>query len=260
LQRKQPKSVITRGLVLFAPSCCDNRGVNIASHERTCKRPRVLSGIVVLPRPTSHTADILTCFCHTRSAERRWCCVIQIKIAIYLAFAAGCLAVITTLSAAHAQMSYWPPPGPYGYGPPPGAYGPPPGAYGPAPGTYAPQSQYVPPSAGTQVITTARRPTQATFRHPGRHNAMSWRANSTTGCSRETRPSARHVSVRNAVQLPTHNFIGIASTALRSTKSSRSQPFRRDKSDTNAHAPERCRLRIQYRKLFGARIARSGAQ
>jgi len=69
-----------------------------------------------------------------------------------LAFAAGWLAVITTLSAAHAQMGYWPPPGPYGYGPPPGAYGygPPPGAYGPAPETYAPQSRHVPPSA---VIT-----------------------------------------------------------------------------------------------------------
>jgi len=102
-----------------------------------------------------------------------------IKSATRLAVATGCLAVITTLSAAHAQMGYWPPPGPYGpapgvygpppgayspapgvYGPPPGAYspapgvyGPPPAAYGSAPGTYAPQSQYVPPSAGTQVIT-----------------------------------------------------------------------------------------------------------
>ena len=74
-----------------------------------------------------------------------------IKSATRLAFAAGCLAVITTLSAAHAQMCYWPPPGPYG--PAPGVYGPPPAAYGSAPGTYAPQSQYVPPSAGTQVIT-----------------------------------------------------------------------------------------------------------
>ena len=67
-----------------------------------------------------------------------------IKSATRLAFAAGCLAVITTLTVAHAQMGYWPPPGPYGpasgaygYGPPPGAYGPPPSAYGPAPGTYA---------------------------------------------------------------------------------------------------------------------------
>ena len=83
-----------------------------------------------------------------------------IKSAARLAFAAGCLAVITTLSVAHAQMGYWPPPGPYGpapgaygYGPPPSAYGPPPGAYGPVPGTYAPQRQYVPPSAGTQMIT-----------------------------------------------------------------------------------------------------------
>ena len=83
-----------------------------------------------------------------------------IKSATRLAFAAGCLAVITTLSVAHAQMGYWPPPGPYGpapgaygYGPPPSAYGPPPGAYGPVPGTYAPQPQYVPPSAGTQMIT-----------------------------------------------------------------------------------------------------------
>jgi hypothetical protein len=74
-----------------------------------------------------------------------------IKSATRLAFAAGCLAVITTLTVAHAQMGYWPPPGPYG--PAPGAYGPPSGAYGPAPGTYAPQRQYVPPSAGTQVIT-----------------------------------------------------------------------------------------------------------
>ena len=76
-----------------------------------------------------------------------------IKSATRLAFAAGCLAVITTLSVAHAQMGYWPPPGPYG--PAPGAYGygPPPGAYGPVPGTYAPQPQYVPPSAGTQMIT-----------------------------------------------------------------------------------------------------------
>ena len=61
-----------------------------------------------------------------------------IKSATRLAFATGCLAVITTLSVAHAQMGYWPPPGPYG--PAPGAYGygPPPGAYGPVPGTYAP--------------------------------------------------------------------------------------------------------------------------
>jgi hypothetical protein len=76
-----------------------------------------------------------------------------IKSATRLAFAVGCLAVITTWSSAHAQMGYWPPPGPYGYDPPPGAYGPPPGAYGPAPGTYAPQSRHVPPSAGIQVIT-----------------------------------------------------------------------------------------------------------
>src|SRR5215472_2594970 len=115
----------------------------------------------------------LTCFCHTRGAGRHGCCVVQhrdhnarrrtvmiIKSATRLAFAAGCLAVITTLSAAHAQMGYWPPQnpygpptGPYGYGPPPGAYGAPTGAYGPAPGTYAQQSQYVPPAAGTQVIT-----------------------------------------------------------------------------------------------------------
>ena len=61
-----------------------------------------------------------------------------IKSATRLAFAAGCLAAITTLSAAHAQMGYWSPPGPYG--PAPGAYGPPRGAYGPAPGTYAPQA------------------------------------------------------------------------------------------------------------------------
>jgi len=80
--------------------------------------------------------------------------------ATFSTFAAGCLAVITTLSTAHAQMGYWPPQSPYGpptdpygYGPPPGAYGPPTGAYGPAPGTYAPQSRHVPPSAGFQVIT-----------------------------------------------------------------------------------------------------------
>src|SRR6516165_8564034 len=64
-----------------------------------------------------------------------------------------------------APGAYGPPPGAYGpapgaygpapgaYGPAPGAYGPPPGAYGPAQGTYASQSQYVPPSAGTQLIT-----------------------------------------------------------------------------------------------------------
>ena len=91
-----------------------------------------------------------------------------IKSSTGLASAAGCLAVITTLSAAHAQMGYWSPSGPYG--PAPGAYGPPRGAYGPAPGTYAPQSQYVPPpglyapqsqyvppppanTAGTQLVT-----------------------------------------------------------------------------------------------------------
>jgi len=76
------------------------------------------------------------------------------KSAARLAFAAVCLTAIATLSAAHAQMGYWPPPGPYGrYGPPPSPYGPPPGADGPAPGTYAPQSRYVPPPAGPQVIT-----------------------------------------------------------------------------------------------------------
>ena len=76
-----------------------------------------------------------------------------IESATRLAFAAVCLTAIATLSVAHAQLGYWPSPGPYG--PPPGAYGygPPPGAYGPAPGTYAPQSRYVPPPAGPQVIT-----------------------------------------------------------------------------------------------------------
>jgi len=76
-----------------------------------------------------------------------------IKSAAHLALAAVCLIAIATSYASHAQMGYWPPPGPYG--PPPGAYGygPPPGAYGPAPGTYAPQSRYVPPRAGPQVIT-----------------------------------------------------------------------------------------------------------
>ena len=73
------------------------------------------------------------------------------KSAARLAFAAVCLTAIATLSAAHAQMGYWPPPGPYG--PRLSPYGPPPGAYGPAPGTYAPQSRYVPPRAGPQVIT-----------------------------------------------------------------------------------------------------------
>ena len=84
-----------------------------------------------------------------------------IKSATRLTCAAVCLTAIVTLSAAHAQMGYGPPPGPYGYGPPPSAYGygpprapygPPPGAYGPAPGTYAPQSQYGTPT-GPQVIT-----------------------------------------------------------------------------------------------------------
>ena len=82
------------------------------------------------------------------------------KSAACLAFAAVCLTAIAPLSAAHAQMGYWPPPSPYGpppgaygYGPPPSPYGPPPGAYGPAAGTYAPQSRYVPPPAGPQVIT-----------------------------------------------------------------------------------------------------------
>ena len=73
------------------------------------------------------------------------------KSAARLAFAAVCLTAIATLSAAHAQMGYWPPPGPYG--PRLSPYGPPPGAYGPAPGTYAPQSRYVPPPTGPQVIT-----------------------------------------------------------------------------------------------------------
>jgi len=82
------------------------------------------------------------------------------KSAAYLAVAAVCLTAIATSSATHAQMGYWPPPGPYGpppgaysYRPPPSPYGPPPGAYGPAPGTYAPQSRYVPPPAEPQVIT-----------------------------------------------------------------------------------------------------------
>jgi len=66
------------------------------------------------------------------------------KRAARLAFAAVCLTAIATLSAAHAQMGYWPPPGPYG---------PRLSAYGPAPGTYAPQSRYVPSPAGPQVIT-----------------------------------------------------------------------------------------------------------
>jgi len=88
----------------------------------------------------------------------------MIKSAAGGAFAAVYLTAIATFSGAHAQMgpapgSYWAPPGaPYGYapgpyGPPPGAYGPPPGPYGPSPGTYAPRSQYVPPSAGTRLIT-----------------------------------------------------------------------------------------------------------
>ena len=83
-----------------------------------------------------------------------------IKSAARLAFAVACLIAIATLSAAHAQMGYWPPSGPYGpppgaygYGPPPSPYGPPSAAYGPAPGTYAPQSRYVPPPVGPQVIT-----------------------------------------------------------------------------------------------------------
>ena len=63
-----------------------------------------------------------------------------IRNAARLVFAAGCLTAFATLS--HAQPGYWP------YSPPPSPYG-----YGPAQGTYAPQSQYVPPSAGTQLIT-----------------------------------------------------------------------------------------------------------
>ena len=71
-----------------------------------------------------------------------------IKSAAGTAFAAVCLTAIATFPGAHAQMS--PAPGAYGpYGPAPGAYGP----YGPPPGTYAPRSQYVPPSAGTELIT-----------------------------------------------------------------------------------------------------------
>ena len=90
-----------------------------------------------------------------------------IKSAAHLALAAVCLIAIVTSYASHAQMGYWPPPGPYGpppgaygyglpqgpYGPPRAAYGPPPGAYGPPPGTYAPQHQYGPPPAGPEVIT-----------------------------------------------------------------------------------------------------------
>ena len=88
-----------------------------------------------------------------------------IKNAARLAFAVVCLTAITTSYASHAQMGYWPPPGPYGpapgayglpqgpYGSPRAAYGPPPGAYGPPPGTYAPQHQYGPPPAGPEVIT-----------------------------------------------------------------------------------------------------------
>src|SRR5215471_11041245 len=103
-----------------------------------------------------------------------------IKSATQLAFAAVCLTAIASLSAAQAQMGYWPPPGPYGsppgaygYGPPPDAYrspraryGPPPGDYGPAPGTYAPQSQYVPPSAGTQLITNGPQTNPGMFHRP----------------------------------------------------------------------------------------------
>ena len=44
-----------------------------------------------------------------------------IKSAAHLALAAVCLIAIATSYASHAQMGYWPPPGPYG--PPPGAYG-----------------------------------------------------------------------------------------------------------------------------------------
>jgi len=61
-----------------------------------------------------------------------------------------------------------------------------------------------------------------TFHHPGRRNETSWRANSTRGNSRETRPSAKRVCARNAARLPIRNFIGSASTALLGTKSPRS--------------------------------------
>jgi len=85
-----------------------------------------------------------------------------IKSARCLVFAAVCLTAIATLSAAHAQMGYWPPSGSYGpppgfpqgsYGPPRAPYGPPPGAHGPAPGAYTPHGQYGSPPGGIQVIT-----------------------------------------------------------------------------------------------------------
>ena len=144
-----------------------------------------------------------------------------IKSATRLAFAAGCLAVITTLSVALAQMGYWPPPGPYGpapdaygYGPPPSAYGPPPVAYGPVPGTYAPQRQYVPPSAGTQMITNGPQT------NPG-DVSPSWSPQRNVAESEQydrllkgTRPSARRVCERSAVRLPILNSIKAGSRAL----------------------------------------------
>src|ERR1700746_703714 len=55
------------------------------------------------------------------------------------------------------------------------------------------------------------------FHHPGRHNATWRRANNTTGCSRQTRRSARRVCVRSAARSPIRSFITSAWRALLDT-------------------------------------------
>jgi len=70
-----------------------------------------------------------------------------IKSAAHLALAAVCLIAIATSYASHAQMGYWPPPGPYG--PPPGAYG-----YGLPQGPYGPPAGRLWTSAGCLWPTT----------------------------------------------------------------------------------------------------------
>ena len=130
-----------------------------------------------------------------------------------MAFAAVCLTMIATLSLARAQMSgiapgsYWASAGPYW--PPP--YGLPPAAYGPAP------SRYGPPPGGIHVITNGPRT------NPG-DVSRSWSAqrnvvesDTTRGCLRKTRRSARRVFARSVARLGTGNFIGSASTALLDT-------------------------------------------
>ena len=140
---------------------------------------------------------------HLAGRNEAGCCLIQhrdhnakrrtvmiIKSATRLAFAAGSLTAIATLPAAHAQMggtapgSYWTSPGPMVMAP------------RQVPTAMALQVRMVPRQAPTArsagmfrrppqtranpMRPTARRPTQVTFHHPGRRNAMSRRANTTT--------------------------------------------------------------------------------